>query len=164
MVLSCNPAGPLALLLAAAIALAGCEHAVTNEQIQAKRVVVDQRCIAEAQQRAASGDRVQPFGKMVACTNQGYRQELLELGYPYMDLADDWMAKRVALAADFDAGRAAPATARARFGALLTELVAQVKARNAERKENSQAACQILSLALIGAALATGGFAFAHCN
>jgi hypothetical protein len=146
------------------LVLAGCQHAVTGEQIQAKRVVVDQRCRAEAIQRAAVGDRAQAFTKLVACTNGGYRQGLLELQYPYMDLANEWMEKRIALATDFDTGRAIPATARERFAALLAEFVANVRARNTERKETAQAACQILGAVLVIATVARGGFAFAECN
>jgi hypothetical protein len=146
------------------VVLTGCQHVVTNEQIQAKRVPVDQRCLAEAAQRRAAGDTAQVFDKVTACTNAGYRQGLLDLDYPYMDLADDWMMKRTLLARELDAGEAPISTAKDRYGALLAEFVANVKARNVERKETAQAACQILGAALVIATAVKGGTAFAECN
>jgi hypothetical protein len=93
---------------------------------------VDRRCQAAALRRFAAGDREQLISKVVAETNDGYREGLKKLHWPHIDLVEEWMARRRALAAEFDDGRAEIGTAGERFAALLTEFTEKVRERMAE--------------------------------
>jgi hypothetical protein len=101
---------------------------------------VDRRCQAAALQRFAAGDREQLISKVVSETNAGYRKGLIDLRWQHIDLAEEWMAKRTALAAEFDDGRAEIGTAGERFAALLTEFTEKVRARMAECEKATQEA------------------------
>jgi hypothetical protein len=93
---------------------------------------VDRRCQAAGLRRFAAGDREQLISKVVAETNAGYREGLKKLHWPHIDLAEEWMARRGALAAEFDDGRAEIRTAGERFATLLAEFTEKVRARMAE--------------------------------
>jgi hypothetical protein len=103
---------------------------------------VDRRCQAAGLRRFAAGDREQLISKVVSETNAGYREGLIELQWQHIDLAEEWMAKRTALAAEFDDGRAEIGTAGERFATLLAEFTEKVRARMAECEKAMQGAGQ----------------------
>jgi hypothetical protein len=93
---------------------------------------VDRRCQAAALRRFAAGDREQLISKVVSETNAGYREGLIDLRWQHIDLAEEWMAKRTALAAEFDDGRAEVGMAGESFATLLAEFTEKVRAPMAE--------------------------------
>jgi hypothetical protein len=96
---------------------------VPGEEIRARFAVVEQEC-------RNRGDLSDTWLRAVQCLNTGYRQALMDLHHPDMDLADQWLQRRLALAEELDAHPVSPEVARTRFERLWDELVAGVHARN----------------------------------
>jgi hypothetical protein len=121
--------------------LSACQPA-SLQALEQRRQVIRQQCELYATEP-------QPFTKLTACVNDGYRKWLAEARFPYTDLSEEWFSRRLALAHELDThGYRSAADAHSQFQALDRTFIASVNSRSAEQNLDTMT-CRGSSLAVI---------------
>ena len=133
------------LLAGVALLLAGC---VTDQQQRiaagfARAGAINEQCRAQLPggELAGAAGLGHPgaAAALARCSTQGMRAAVAKAGYPYMDLYDVWLARRMVLAERLDAGEITKAQATLEMQEASVTLNEQARRRDLAAQTRSQA-------------------------